>query len=1348
MGNQLTGIAPAQILPVEHYLTDVPSIVFDGNLGSTRFFKVAKARYKEGVVVVKVFVIHDPSLPLKTYKELLDNIKSELQGANNCLPFERAIQSDRAALIIRQYVKDSLYDRISTRPFLNATEKKWIAFQLLCALNQCHMLNVCHGDIKSENVMVTSWNWILLTDFASYKPTYLPEDNPADFSYFFDTSRRRTCYIAPERFVESSWKTSDLSKDSSNLDLTTSEVKKGDLTSSMDIFSAGCVITELFTEGASPFDLSELLAYRAGEYTPNKSAQHIEDTNIRELVLHMMQKEPHSRWTAERYLVDQRGKAFPEYFYTFLRLYCQRFASTPILYADERVNRIKRDLELIYEHLRVQEGESNSALVIVISLLTSSIRELLYCETKLTALELMMSLSQYVSADVILDRLVPYMLHLVNDVSSTVRCEAIRTLTRCLAQIRNVPANEANIFPEYILHHLNSLTHDPVTLVRVAYAENIAKLAENALRFLEIVQLQGSSAATEGETNQASYDTELQALHEMVQQKVATLLSDPDNIVKQTLMQNGITQLCVFFGRQKANDILLSHMITFLNDKNDWQLRGAFFDSIVGIAAYVGWQSSAILKPLLQQGLADSEEFVIVKTLKALSSIVELGLLQRGTTNELMKDVAAFLIHPNFWIKHGAVGFLAQVAHTMNIADVHCRLLPVLKPFLKQPMVQFDEEVVLLSMLREPLSRSLFDHIIKFNHLEAFVDHLKKRSLARSLVRHGQEPVYPEPEESIALMLRKLSLQGLTVEDEQKVVALENFLIKQQRQRTVMLDQHPDEAGRGLARGINLAEINRSRVCKQTNLAIFDVPNGRIDLSIRTKRERKAPGYTPDSMMQKMNPDWQQMFGSPSEALAVPKERTVPPGDHFGYEKTELIPTFNHSALTSVGPSSSTVIVTKSGTNCISVDRSRDVNQKCSRAGCKTSLQKLQIKKHGQYVSDKAMADLLDNTAWESQSVLPGWKPQGLLVAHLHEHRGAVNRIRVGQSQAYFATCSNDGTVKIWDCGRFEGKSIINRSCYTYSRQGGQIKTLCFCDGAQSLASASDTGTIHVFKTERTGNRVTVLQTKNIDVDSEGLIVDMTYFDTGSQNVIAYTTVHGLIVGWDLRSQHVAWKLQNDPKLGLITSFDVHHELSWLVLGTSSGSHICWDMRFQLPVNTIQHSKNARIRRCVVNQAVPSSIVSSIEGNNEVNFWDVETNTRQKTLWASTSPLLSTTQSSRHCVKGMHLGYSGGKAAFLLTAGNDLKIRFWDLLTPSESQVVAAGAGDKSEPAVYESRLIDGTEVIYEGHMKEKLVSSEDAHGGLDPPATGHHDIITDISLCHLSQCFIVTSSRDGMVKV
>lgn len=42
-------------------------------------------------------------------------------------------------------------------------------------------------------------------------------------------------------------------------------------------------------------------------------------------------------------------------------------------------------------------------------------------------------------------------------------------------------------------------------------------------------------------------------------------------------------------------------MITFLNDKEDKELRGTFFDCIVGVAAYIGWHCSTILTPLLQQ---------------------------------------------------------------------------------------------------------------------------------------------------------------------------------------------------------------------------------------------------------------------------------------------------------------------------------------------------------------------------------------------------------------------------------------------------------------------------------------------------------------------------------------------------------------------------------------------------------------------------------------------------------------------------------------------------------------------------------------------------------------------------
>ena len=60
-------------------------------MGSTRFFKVARAWSDEELVVVKVFVKHDPSLPLETHAEQLEYIKNNLANAANCLPFQKVL---------------------------------------------------------------------------------------------------------------------------------------------------------------------------------------------------------------------------------------------------------------------------------------------------------------------------------------------------------------------------------------------------------------------------------------------------------------------------------------------------------------------------------------------------------------------------------------------------------------------------------------------------------------------------------------------------------------------------------------------------------------------------------------------------------------------------------------------------------------------------------------------------------------------------------------------------------------------------------------------------------------------------------------------------------------------------------------------------------------------------------------------------------------------------------------------------------------------------------------------------------------------------------------------------------
>ena len=120
-----------------------------------------------------------------------------------------------------------------------------------------------------------------VSDFASYKPTYLPLDDPSDFAFYFDTSGRRSCYLAPERFYTAS-ENPDISAKKSKLAAEDGEGRRdGKVTEAMDCFSAGCVIAELFLEGKPLFTLSELFKYREGELKVDAQLGAVEDDGVK-----------------------------------------------------------------------------------------------------------------------------------------------------------------------------------------------------------------------------------------------------------------------------------------------------------------------------------------------------------------------------------------------------------------------------------------------------------------------------------------------------------------------------------------------------------------------------------------------------------------------------------------------------------------------------------------------------------------------------------------------------------------------------------------------------------------------------------------------------------------------------------------------------------------------------------------------------------------------------------------------------------------------------------------------------------------------------------------------------------
>lgn len=133
------------------------------------------------------------------------------------------------------------------RPFLTSIDKLWLSFQLIEAVAAMHACGVRHGDLKPENVLLTSWNWLLLSDLAPYKPVFLNVEHTADFTYFFDTSGSRRCCLAPERFLRG---TAAVSR----------ARRAAHVSAAMDVFAVGCVIAELWT-GTALFQYSDMMSY-------------------------------------------------------------------------------------------------------------------------------------------------------------------------------------------------------------------------------------------------------------------------------------------------------------------------------------------------------------------------------------------------------------------------------------------------------------------------------------------------------------------------------------------------------------------------------------------------------------------------------------------------------------------------------------------------------------------------------------------------------------------------------------------------------------------------------------------------------------------------------------------------------------------------------------------------------------------------------------------------------------------------------------------------------------------------------------------------------------------------------
>ncbi len=126
-------------------------------------------------------------------------------------------------------------------------------------------------------------------------------------------------------------------------------------------------------------------------------------------------------------------------------------------------------------------------LVLIVNMLTANYRHVRLPQSRLVSLLLLVRLGLRCPDDIILQRILPTLLISgLEDPHGPVRALSLRGL-RSLLQVVQQHSNalEANLFPLYIFPALNRVSKDSDSIVRVAFAECLAPIAEIAKRFLD-----------------------------------------------------------------------------------------------------------------------------------------------------------------------------------------------------------------------------------------------------------------------------------------------------------------------------------------------------------------------------------------------------------------------------------------------------------------------------------------------------------------------------------------------------------------------------------------------------------------------------------------------------------------------------------------------------------------------------------------------------------------------------------------------------------------------------------------------------------------------------------------------
>lgn len=1321
MGARLSLLAPsAPTVAVSSYVDILNSIQFLELINNSRFLKTIKAFDRNGgnLIIIKILIKSSDETNLISLQQVTELIAKQcllLSHFPNVLPWHKLIETDRGGYMIRQLIKTNLYDRLSIRPFLLPIEKSFIIFQMLMIIKKIHELQIYHGDLKLENFLITSWNWLLLSDFATYtKPVFIPEDNPNQFSFYFDNSARRVCYIAPERFYNSK----QTSPPTQTIDNNGSFTGKDRLTLKMDLFSLGCAIAEFYADGEPTFTLSQIFKYIKGNY--HLSLSNISNKYVKEMVFQLISLNPDDRVNPEILLHQYRDKLFPGFFYDFLYDFMTELNSNDsfivkdlqhLTINDLKICKIYNDFDKIIHALNfkydtISNHNPHSSMIpyklnlsgmpsnytikpgmfveetldhpsLILLMVFSMMKTLKQPSSKIKACELILALSERIDDESKLDRSLPYLCSVIDEfieLSSThqecstkVACTAISCITTLLISCSYITPINVLVFPEYLLPKLSSLLllNLPISeksAIKIAIAASLPYLAIVSKKFwmmsktfkhdtLKAYESKILGFSVGGGTNDySSFSIPKDQLDAEFETITNSILTDFDILVKISLINN-ILPLCQFFGVEKTNDIILPHLITYLNDSSV-ELKIAFLNSIIKISGFIGILTfEQYILPLLIQTLADPEPFVILKVLEIFNDIVSKRLINPrvefnalGIYIELLENTTAYLLHPIEWIRQSVLCLVVSISESLADADRYCILYPLIKKFLKYDVSEITWNSLYPYLVR-PLSSQLFEKTILWasnaSNKSLFWQQILSSAQSTKSAGHnvlsfshmGKSVYLPKNSSDINHLIanEKISKISLSPEDRHWIFKLRSVGFEEKNLWKLHLLRdyfyHISKVKTNFEESMEHVFLNLSTESNVAPRNIF------IDINYKSEplNVNKTTEASVESTFSAEAISLQEHDSKGNSTLVLPNIgrvkasiQTVEANVFGEMELSHESSSFHHlrNSATNVRKDHTLTHVLYSVNNLKIVTSNLNISYKGHNPFIINYLESLNFEpdisnfpEFGSFIKTPLNRDI-DLTSQKATHIAR------INTNHSNDWVEGINKVVVSPSSEFFITTSETGSIKVWDSYRID-RLVSARNASLSINLNSCITCIKFIPNRFVFAVGTLDGQIRLFRIEvvRGKNkkitkysRIKLIRHIRLTQDDEfvNYPTDFEFLISDKHSVLLGTSSSSKIFSIDILRMQIDFEVEIPIFYGVPLSL-VYGEKSWVLVGTNKGVLFLWDFRFKILVKSWRLEEKQSKQRQNISKIVLLPKINSetdplsfvIQCGTNITIWEI-----------------------------------------------------------------------------------------------------------------------------------------------